>query len=328
MGEGVLKVCEYNVENLFISMDYYDGQDLRSISENEWKTLALAQLQRKQKPLSKLWGVAKAVLDINPDVLMLAEVGGQDSLENFNRYFLNDQYVPYFVAGNSRRSIDLGFLVKKDLPFRVEAVSNKETPIEVQAYQGKYTAKFSRDVAELRLHDEQGLQFILLLVHLKSKISSDQDFRGTDVRTAEAHALAEFYARARGNFPEVPIILGGDFNAPLGSSEFDLLNESDLADLHELLGTPEDARYSLIFFDYYKTAHAEALDYLLLSPHLHDRVVPERSGTYRYKGFYDIPHDPPKDRNERYLMPSDHYPVYVSVSLNAKEPFLQVGPAF
>ncbi len=315
MGRAKLKICEYNLENLFISMDYYEQQDLGLIDEVEWKSYALAQLQRKQKPLTKLREIAKAVFDLNPDVLMCVEVGGQDSLENFNRYFLNDLYVPYFVPGNSRRSIDLGFLVKRDLPYRVEAISHKETPIEVESYQGKYGSKFSRDVAELRLHDEEGLQFILLLVHLKSKISSDQDFRGTDVRTAEARALAQFYENIRKTLPHVPVILGGDFNSTLDSAEFDHLNATDLKSMSDLLQIPETERYTLVYFDYYQVAHAQALDYLLLSPHLHASVIPEESGIYRYKGFYDLPHDPPQDRKERYQMPSDHYPVQVTLKL-------------
>lgn len=71
MGQTELKVCEVNLENLFISMEYYQGQALDQMSEQEWKSLALAQLRKKQKPLRKIWGLAKAILDIDPDILML-----------------------------------------------------------------------------------------------------------------------------------------------------------------------------------------------------------------------------------------------------------------
>ena len=104
MGDKKLKICEFNVENLFISMDFYQGQDLAKMSELGWRDLALAQLKKKQKPLSKLWGLSKAILDIDPDILMLIEVGGRDSLENFSRYFLNDEFIPLFIEGNSKRN--------------------------------------------------------------------------------------------------------------------------------------------------------------------------------------------------------------------------------
>ena len=313
MGEKKLKICEFNVENLFISMDFYQGQDLAEMSEPGWRNLALAQLQKKQKPLSKLWGLSKAVLDIDPDILMLIEVGGRDSLENFSRYFLNDQFIPLFIEGNSKRNIDLGFLVKKGLPFRVEGRSNRETPIEVNTLKGRHIAKFSRDVAELRLFDGDELKLIVLLTHLKSKITADQDFGGKDVRTAEATALAGIYENLRSVFPDVPIVLGGDFNAELSSLELELLKRTDLSDFHDSLETPAEKRISLVYFDYSGRPCPMVLDYLLISPHLKNRIINAESYTYGYKGFYEIPEQYPKTLKERYQMPSDHYPLVLTL---------------
>ena len=315
MSPGELRICEYNVENLFISLEYYDERDLDTVSEDEWKKFALAQFQRRQKSLAKTRGVAKSILDIDADILMLVEVGGEESLTHFNRYFLNDQYIPYFIPGNSRRSIDLAFLVKKDLPFQFAPRTNKEIAVEVETYTGKYTSKFSRDVAELRMSDGAELKLILLLTHLKSKISSDEDHKGTDVRTAEAKALANLYRALRSELPEVPIVIGGDFNAPLDSSEFDELNQTDVTDFYNVVQRPLDDRVTLVHFDYFGVAHPETLDYLLISPHLRGRVNDDQSYTYRYKGFYDIPNDLPHERKERYQMPSDHFPVVLTLRL-------------
>src|SRR4051794_1224904 len=115
-----LTICEFNVENLFVSMAYYEGQDLAQVSEQQWKEFALPQLRKKQKPIWKLWGLAKAIDEIDADILMLAEVGGSESLETFNRCFLGERYEVFFVEGNASRGIDLGYLVKKDLGFRAE----------------------------------------------------------------------------------------------------------------------------------------------------------------------------------------------------------------
>jgi endonuclease/exonuclease/phosphatase family metal-dependent hydrolase len=315
VAETELKICEFNLENLFISMEYYRGQDLKTLPEDDWRQVALPQLRKAQKPLAKIWAAAEAIEDIDPDVLMLIEVGGKDSLDNFVRYFLGDRYVPYFVEGNSRRGIDLGFLVKKGLPLQAEAFSNKETPIEVDTFQGRYVSRFSRDVAELRLTGDEGLALILLATHLKSKLGSPQDFRGKDVRTAESFALAGIYHRIRSDFPGVPVVVGGDFNNSLTSLELEHVMRTDLTDFHDRLGTPEEERFSLVHFDFAENPNPQILDYLLVSPELKGRIVESKSFTYRYKGFYGIPHLPPKSFRERNQLPSDHYPLVLTIRL-------------
>jgi hypothetical protein len=66
-----LKICQFNVENLFVFMDMYSGEDISLMSEDQWQSLAYAQLKFKQKPLFKLNKLAETIKDINPDVLML-----------------------------------------------------------------------------------------------------------------------------------------------------------------------------------------------------------------------------------------------------------------
>lgn len=310
-----LTLCEYNVENLFIGMEFYRGQSLEAMSEHEWRELALSQLRRKQKPLHKVQGVARALLDIDPDIVMLTEVGGADSLENFNRHFLGERFKAYFIEGNSRRGIDLAFLVRKGLGLDVRASSNRDTPIALAGAEGVYHSKFSRDVAELRLSENGTTVLIALLVHLKSKISTEHDLRGKDVRTAEAIALARLYEAKREQHPDVPIVLAGDFNSDISSLEFELLRRTDLRDFHELAGTPQDERTSLVYFDYVGNPNAQVLDYILVSSHLKERVVREKSYTYRYKGFYDIAEPLPRSLKERNQMPSDHYPLVLTIAL-------------
>jgi endonuclease/exonuclease/phosphatase family metal-dependent hydrolase len=308
-----LRICEYNIENLFISLDYYDGQDLNAVTEEEWKSFALPQLQRKQKPLHKLKGVTKAIFDINADIIMLIEVGGQESLDLFCHHFLEDEYIPHFIAGNSKRNIDLAFLVRRDFQYDIAVGTNKEKEIEVESYTGTFRTKFSRDVAELRILDGEETKLILLLTHLKSKISSDLDFQGKDMRTAEAKVLAELYLDLRNSNPDVPVVLAGDFNSELEGDEFVHLRSTDLIDFHDALDSVFEDRISLVHFDYFKKAHLNILDYILLSPELEAQIIAEESFTYRYKSFYDIPNELPKIPAERYIMASDHYPLVVTL---------------
>jgi endonuclease/exonuclease/phosphatase family metal-dependent hydrolase len=296
-------------------MEYYAGQDLRSVSESEWRSFALAQFQRKQKPLYKLFGIAEAIEEIDADILMLTEVGGKDSLDFLNRHFLQDRYEVYFVKGNSTRGIDLGFMVRKGLPFEVEARSNRDTPVEVHTYQGKYTTRFSRDVAELRLSRNKELKVILLLVHFKSMLSTEQDYKGKDVRTAEAMALTGLYQKLRDEHSSVPIVVGGDFNTELSSLELELLQRTDLTDFHDCLSTPYEDRVSLVHFEVDGTPRPHVLDYLLISPHLCDRILKEKSYTFRYKTFYNVAEPLPEQPQMRYRKPSDHYPLVLTFQI-------------
>jgi endonuclease/exonuclease/phosphatase family metal-dependent hydrolase len=315
----LLTLCAYNVENLFVSLEYADASALARLdrmTEEEWRNLALPQFRKRQKPLAKTWGVAEAILDMAADVLMLSEVGGLDSIANFNRHFLGDRYEVHFVDGNSRRAIDLAFLVRKGLSLTAVAHSNRDLPVEVLTWEGKQVAKFSRDIAELRLHDARGLRLIVLLVHLKSMLTSEKDYRGRDTRTAEAAALAGHYQKLRADHPGKPIILGGDFNAGLESQELELfVRSTDLVDFHEVLATPPDDRVTYLYFEHDGTPRPETLDYLLISPDLRTRVDRARSFVYRYKGPYGVVEERPDTMQKRYQLPSDHYPQVLTLRL-------------
>lgn len=312
-----LTLCELNAENLFISLEHHDGSDLENLSESQWRRFALPQLRHKQKPLSKIWGLVTAIQDIDPDILMLVEVGGRESLEHFNRVFLKEAYEAHFVETNSTRSIDLAFLVKKNLKWTAKIKSHRNTAIKVGSSIGANNlTRFSRDVAELHLYQRQKLRLILLLTHLKSKLSTDTDYQGRDLRQAEAEALTELYLKTSAQNPDVPIVVGGDLNSDLASPELEALKKTDLKDFHEILHTPFEERISFVHFDYKGDAHPQVLDYLLLSPHLQSKVIRETSKTYRYKSFYDTPHPLPRTVHQRYQMPSDHYPLVLTLDLN------------
>ncbi len=311
-----LKICELNTENLFISLEHYAGGGFDNLTESQWRKLALPQLRRKQKPINKIWGLVDAIEDINPDILMLIEVGGKESLDHFNHHFLKNAYTAHFIETNSNRSIDLAFLVKKDLRWNAQAMSNRETPVKIDSYKNFDPAlRFSRDVAELHLFAETELKLILLLTHLKSKISTDNDYQGRDMRRAEATALSSLYSKLCERHPTVPVVVAGDFNSDLKGPELEPLTQTDLTDFHDLLGSPMEARFSQMHFDYKGQPRPQILDYLLVSPHLKDKVIREKSLTYRYKSFYDIPHPLPTTVSQRYHMPSDHFPLVLTIDI-------------
>src|SRR5690606_24436372 len=145
----------FNVENLFVFMDRFNDQDLRQLPEKTWQSLSTSITQNK--PLQKLWALARCIEEMNPDILCLNEVGGLESLENFNKHFLESRYESHLVEGNSHRGIDVGYLIKKDHAFKPLLISHKNRPIDFlypHETEGPGKSKshyFSRDVAELRL---------------------------------------------------------------------------------------------------------------------------------------------------------------------------------
>jgi len=112
-----LRIMLWNVENLFIYLDKYNNEDLSTLSEIKWQKMSNASTPNKY--LNKIFGLKKSIDEIDPDVLMLNEVGGIESIENFNSLFLDSKYKAYLLEGNSDRGIDVGYLVKKDLDFDV-----------------------------------------------------------------------------------------------------------------------------------------------------------------------------------------------------------------
>ena len=245
-----IKLMELNTQDLFLRLAYpLEPSDLVGLSELQWQQLGSGD--EPLKPLGRLFGLAQVFLDELPDVAMLCEVGGEESLLNFNRLFLGDAYEPYFTGGNSERGIECAYLVRRDLGLRVELSSHRDTPVSfsyphevdpeglaaVAARAQKLSLphpgqrRLSRDVPELRLYrgssqavsgppgsaaqpasEAPGL--ILLMAHLKSQYDPDGiDPEGRVRRAAELRAILAIRSGIEAaSGPGAPVILAGDMN--------------------------------------------------------------------------------------------------------------------
>lgn len=326
----------FNAENLFLYLDEPPAKEVRLLSEEEWRKLSRSTVENK--PLNHILEIARSIEELNPDFLMLSEVGGRESLANFSRYFLNDRYVPHLIEGNSDRGIDLGFLVRRDLPFKYDMISHKNRkldflyPHEKQSVEFGYTHirsgrvkghRFSRDVVELRCfgHDDEVPELIVMLVHLKSPLDRDRiDPGGRDRRRAEQEMLVKIYREVRQEFvgQQVPVMIAGDFNGAIygarADEEFETLRGTDLKCCLDVAGVPEDERFTWIHVHNKRPNFSKQLDYILISPELFSRVDREETWVYRFRdetGFYRII---PRNQNEKRLLPSDHYPVVLTLN--------------
>lgn len=333
------RVVQFNVENLFVLLDHQlsfnlnEGPrpDFSTMTEYQWQKLSISTIPNK--PLDQVKALARSIRELKPDILMLCEVGGRESLVNFNAHFLGDEFVPFLIEGNSDRGIDLGYLVRKDLPLKYDLISHKHRAIDFlypherlshetgypDKVIGKVTShRFSRDVLELRLFDAADSKpaLILLLVHLKSQLDRDRiDPMGRDRRKAELEKLVKIYHEIEQEFSHtVPILLGGDFNGSALRAKPDpefaaLIRDTHLEDVLELAQVPLEDRYTHMQIYPNRQGLNRQIDYIFASPLLHKKVVANGCFVYRFQDELGMPMLRPRNMTEKKLLPSDHYPV-------------------
>lgn len=331
-----IRLVEFNVENLFILLDHHDGRDLHSLNEKEWQKLTSSTIPNK--PLAHVRSLARAVRDLNPDVLMLCEVGGRESLANFSRHFLDDAYQPHLIEGNSDRGIDIGYLVKRSLPFTYDLISHKHRSIDFlypherlsretgfdHLRSARLTShRFSRDVLELRVFEASSAEpvMIVLLVHLKSQLDRNRiDPGGRDRRKAELEKLVKIRQEISDEFGgRVPILLSGDFNGsaalPKPDLEFEALyRDTNLKDVLDVADVPLDERFTHMQIHPSRVSLNKQLDYVFVPPELAKRVNKTETWVYRFKDEMGMTMILPRTLSEKKTLPSDHYPVIVTLN--------------
>lgn len=327
-----LKTLLWNAENLFLLSDIPLTESQTLLDEAQWQKLSTSI--HPNKSLVKCRAIARIIKEENPDLILLCEVGGLESLVNFNKLFLNETYSPALVEGNSNRNIDLGFLIRKNSGFYFDVISNKNRPINylypherLPAHETGPTAltkpshKFSRDAAELHLflRDRDRPFLIVLLTHLKSQLDRERiDPQGFERRQAELKALVDLYRELQIRHPSVPMAVCGDFNGSARKSKLDsefkyLYETSDLVELTEWAGLKESDCST--FYQVGRTPNPEGrqIDYCFTSPQLLPHIDPKSVYTFRFKDHLGQILDPPTTIDAKMLLPSDHYPVVFEI---------------
>lgn len=303
-----LKVVVLNAENLFVFMDRWSGIDLKIMTEPQWQLSNSGLLDNK--PLVKLHNLAHSITVLDADLILLTEVGGLHSLQNFNQYFLGGAYQCFLEEGNSDRGIDMGYLIRG--PWETNIKSHRDHPLPHPTIQ-----RFSRDVLLMELKFQGAVWFNVLLVHLKSKLNlRGEDFEGRTRRAIEVRALAQL---VHDMDQKIPLLLGGDFN---GIAQFKdpepeflpLYHLAGLKDVAEVAQVPEDERFSYIHF---RSGNRilQQLDYLFLNPLAQTLVIPDSVVFPRYQDSQGNPLPVPKSFDQKKYLPSDHFPLYSEFDL-------------
>jgi endonuclease/exonuclease/phosphatase family metal-dependent hydrolase len=307
----LLKVMVLNAQDLFLFMDKHDQTSLEDLTETKWQLMSSSLFFNKSK--DKCIALAQTIRDSGADIVMMTEVGGHESLANFARFVLNDEYTSLSLPSNSDRGIDLGYLIKKSLPYNLALHSHIDFALPAPAN------RFSRDVLRLDLIRDEKIEMVLLLVHIKSKLDMrGKDFEGRSRRVLEVKGLLQIYEKLLVH--QVPILVGGDFNGHAGEKdteeEFKAIYETtDLKDIAFLANIPEDERFSYVYFTRGGNRFVQQIDYLFISEKYSHLIEPGECYFPRYKSSTGAPLPIPKRMEQKNTMPSDHYPFLASIRL-------------
>lgn len=302
-----------NAQDLFLFMDKHNHDELpvTELTEIKWQLMSSSLFSNKSKEKCQI--LALTIKEANADIVMVTEVGGPESLANFAKYVLDDEYFALSLPSNSDRGIDLGYLVRRSLPYKVDIHSHIDYPLPLPA------KRFSRDVLRLDLSENGSMKMILLLVHIKSKLDLKRaDFEGRTRRVLEVKGLLEIYQKLTADYPKIPILIGGDMNGHAGEKDTEeefkpIYETTDLKDCAFLANIPEEDRFSYIYFNRGGNRFVQQIDYLFISEKFKDLLIPTECYFPRYKNLTGAPLPIPKRMEQKNILPSDHYPFVAGI---------------
>lgn len=309
------KVMVLNAQDLFLFMDKHnhEASPVIELSEIKWQLMSSSLFSNKSKEKCQILG--NTIMDAGADIVMVTEVGGPESLTNFAKYVLNDEYFAISLPSNSDRGIDLGYLIKKTIPWKYDVHTYIDYPLPLPA------KRFSRDVLRLDLMAGEEMKMILLLVHIKSKLDLKRaDFEGRTRRVLEVKGLVEIYKGLQAQYPDIPIMVGGDMNGHAGEQDTEeefkpIYSMTDLKDIAFLAKIPEEDRFSYVYFNRGGNRFVQQIDYLFISEKFTHMIDPSECYFPRYKNLTGSPLPVPKRMEQKNILPSDHYPFLATLRL-------------
>ena len=266
-----MNIASFNAENFSLLLDReYDRPELEALDEAAYRGMN-ASIYNPNKARDKIARIAETILEHDFDLVGLCEVGGLETLENFNRLYLDGRYECALYEENSTRGIYVGALLKKERFPRYRATN--------------MPGEFSRNLLKLDLGEEGG-DIQVFVLHLKSQRGEDY---GIERRIAEVDRLCSLVRKTK-------CIVMGDFNGVLirgmHQFEYERFLELPLYDVLAAVGIPPEQRRTHYYFG--GGAHFSQLDYIFCT---HDIEVLDAEA---------LEDAVPRTKAERSRLPSDH----------------------
>jgi endonuclease/exonuclease/phosphatase family metal-dependent hydrolase len=279
-----------------------DDEDVEELSEAKWQLLTTSF--KISKPLDKIKAIRDLIVKVDPDICLFTEVGGAESLENFNTHFLKNSYKVIHKDTNSDRGIDMGMLIKPHLEPKSKFKIHKQKV-------------FARGVLELRV-DVNNKSLHFLLTHLKSKLNfKGKDFEGRSQRELEVLKMIDIVENIHSNKNSQAIVTG-DLNGIIDNEDTEpelahFANKLRLLDVLTYLKHPNFDRSTYIYYNKQGDDILMQLDYILIPQDI-KKYVNSNSKVLDFCGNRRT--NFPKNLKEKRTHPSDHYPLYLELDLD------------
>ena len=308
-----IRIGSYNVLN------YFDEVDDPALS-GRWDDADLAS-----RP-GQLVALAKAIRELDADVLALQEVESLEALLRFRDEHLADMgylHVASLDAGYYR-GVEQSILSRVPITETLNwpALSTADVVRKGEGFQPvpeRPELAFQRSPLMVDFKTDDGYEFTLMVVHLKSG-GLAHAYR----REAEGLKLLEIVASKVGNDPSRNVIVLGDFNAKPEYKSMQLLVDGGLVDaMGHRIDDPSDAKSAR----WVTHESGRIIDYILVNEGAAREVVPRSGfvlGTF-YPGdsnHYDWRTD---DAPEAHA--SDHYPIAIDIIPQDRDDSAVVAPA-
>ena len=306
---GALRIAAYNVENLFDPMD-----DPMQSGEYD-------DIDEVTKPV-RLKALAKAIHELDADVLCMEEVESKTALEWFRDTYLSDMGYE-FVASEDvgyYRGVEQSVLSRVPIEKvtiwsaeRIDDMLAAQTPELATQLKGNWampekgakpTTHFQRSPLMVDLKTKDGYAFTVISVHYKAGAFDHQ--RELEALQTEAFVKARLDAD-----PKINLVVLGDFNGTPNDMNVKVLRTSALG-----LRSGYDFRAQKDAPKELYTTHASnrSIDFMIMTPGMAEDVV---DGSYFVLGTLHAASDwdykkaaeiPPPDGYA-----SDHYPLAIEI---------------
>jgi endonuclease/exonuclease/phosphatase family metal-dependent hydrolase len=247
---------------------------------------------------------AHTIRDLRPDVLGVVEAESRPALVRFAEGVLAAGGAKPFehimlIDGNDQRGIDVGVMLAKGYD-----IVSMESHVDDEDREGRI---FSRDCAAYTIRTPKRNSMVIIMNHLKSKISG-----GDAIRLRQAKRVKSIYEKLRHDGHELVAVMGDMNDTPDSAPLAPLIKETDLKDIAEHPHFDNGGRRGT----YGNGAAGEKIDYILLSPKLFAKVTKGgifRMGVWGGKNGTLFPHYPEITRAEEAA--SDHAAIWAEVGV-------------
>ncbi len=301
----------WNLENLFMFQGKYE-HDL----PGKMRKVEGPNTNQRPKPENEINDIIRIIDEVAPDFVVAQEVESLNALKNAaDRSQI--KFRTFLIEGNDSRGIDIGFMVKEDLPFYIRHVTYKDE-MWLDPVSGKQEKLFSRDLPALEIRIDENQEkpsFVIFGNHAKSKRDRPHDPESRNWRRNQydrAAELVESYKKKG-----IPVFFAGDFNIDIGRDhEADKLKEKlSSAFDHAEDSVPVDQRITHTYHPRGGVTHKAQMDDIWISEGLENQIVSAKIYQYKYPDGALMPI--PETFQQREKQPSDHRPVIIRVRTKA-----------